>query len=143
MNVALRFVVIVLACLPFAMAQEAKIIVLDTQDTTALSKAYKEYTDARLKWEKTKDEVIKRYTVKNGKKLNGWYGMTFSDDFKAAIPDSGVGTGTLIGGPCTSDSCTSDSSVCYGSSSHLVIDPTFTWDKVIIGTAAAAGGPHK
>lgn len=69
-------------------AQDAKIMILERQDTKTLSDAYRDYKAAQKKWEEVKDQVSKKYSYEAGKPMPGWEKIQFSADFRAMVPES-------------------------------------------------------
>jgi len=86
-------------CAALITAQEAKIIIVEKEDTTELKLAYGEYKAALQHWEKIKTKVAKRYTIENGKILEGWDKIEFSVDFRALVPKRDYYSSGLILSP--------------------------------------------
>lgn len=67
--------------------QDAKLMILEKQDTKQLRSAWQDYQAAKTRWESTKTEIALKYTVVDGKTLDGWDQVKFSVDFRAVVPD--------------------------------------------------------
>ena len=81
--------VLVAACfsMPMVIGQEAKIMIVEKSDSQRLLRAYREFKDARSRWEDAKSDVAKQYTMEKGKFISGWEKVQFSADFRAIVPD--------------------------------------------------------
>lgn len=82
----MRIIFISLLAASALFGQDAKIIIVERGDTYELKQAYAKFKAARDHWEKVKTDVAKRYTVENGKTMEGWDRVEFSVDFRALVP---------------------------------------------------------
>lgn len=95
--------VIMCACLALpALAQDAKVIALEPQDSKEVSKAYSDMKAAEERFAELKKKITVKYTSTNNMPhstavyvtadgrytLDGWsVGIKFSEDFKVIVPD--------------------------------------------------------
>lgn len=94
----MRTIAIALLAVSALFCQDAKIIIVERQDTRELKAAYADYKAAQAKWEKVKTEVAKKYTTETPavcthskdltceKIMDGWEKVEFSVDFRALVP---------------------------------------------------------
>lgn len=74
-----------------AFAQDAKIILVERQDSRELARAYKTYQDAKAEWDRVKTEIAAKYTKdEKGKIRLGWETIQFNADFRVMVPESSV-----------------------------------------------------
>ena len=86
----MRKISLLILCLSvLCFTQEARIMIVEKSDSTRLSSAYRDYQDAKARWESVKSDVAKKYTNPDGKKvIEGWEKVQFSADFRALVPES-------------------------------------------------------
>lgn len=98
----MKTLLIALSLSAFCFAQEARIMIVEKQDSEHLNSAYKDYQAAKKRWEDVKSYVAKKYTAPDGSKvIEGWEKVQFSADFRAIVPESSqfatTHTGCLYG----------------------------------------------